>query len=119
MRKTVFIVLGGLFVFLLCVQSFKNSQPSAKKENALHKTALTKALAEPKVKDAYINDANVLYAAVLDDGTRRDGYAMYLCGEVRNFGVDRVKVIKYGSSKDPNRDNAYGVLLGECDCRSY
>lgn len=74
---------------------------------------------EPKVLDAYINDVGVLYAAVLDDGTRRDGYAMYLCevfGSKRHL-VKRVKIVKYGSSKSPDRDNAYGILLGEHHCQ--
>lgn len=74
--------------------------------------------AEQKVKDAVITDANVLYVGVQDDGTRRDGYAEYLCQLVRknNGTVDRVKVVRAGSHTDPERDNAYGVLLGESIC---
>ncbi len=80
--------------------------------------ALETILAEPKVKDAVITDADVLYASVLDDGTRRDGYAEYLCQVLGDYKttVKRVKVVKYNSTKDPDRDNAYGVLLGEATC---
>ena len=38
---------------------------------------------EPKVKEAIITEANVLYVSVIDDGTRRDGYASYLCEILR------------------------------------
>lgn len=74
---------------------------------------------EPKVKEAIITDARVLYVSVIDDGTKRDGYASYLCELVREYGsnVNMVKVVKVNSIKDPNRDNAYGVLLGEAYCK--
>lgn len=119
MKKTIFGLLGVIVIIVFCVKLFKDPKPYEKPGAALHKIALSKVEAEVKVRSAYINDANVLYAAVIDDGSKRDGYALYLCGEVRDLGVDRVKVVKYGSTKDPNRDNAYGVLLGECDCKSY
>lgn len=81
--------------------------------------ALDAILAEPKVKDAVIIDADVLYASVMDDGTRRDGYAEYLCQVLGDYKttVKRVKVVKYNSYNDSNRDNAYGVLLGETACK--
>lgn len=82
----------------------------------------TKALAEirkePKVKEALITDANVLYVSVIDDGTRRDGYAEYLCQILadNNATMSWVKVIKVNSSNDPSRNNSYGILLGENHC---
>jgi len=74
---------------------------------------------EPKVKEAIITNVNVLYASVLDDGTKRNGYAEYLCMLLKEKGstANRVKIVKFGSTNDPNRDNAYGVLLGEAWCR--
>jgi len=54
----------------------------------------------------------LLYVTVEDDGTRRDGYASYLC-EVLNekkTTTNWVKVVKLNSANDPNADNAYGVL---------
>lgn len=83
-----------------------------------NKLALDEIRKEPKVKDAIITDANVLYVTVEDDATRRDGYAGYLC-EVLNdhkATAKMVKVVKVNSSKDPDADNAYGVLLGEMNC---
>lgn len=84
------------------------------------KEQATKAIIdEPKIIDAVITDANILYASVYDDGTRRDGYASYLCEVLGDYStsVNRVKIVKAYSSKDPNADNAYGVLLGECYCK--
>ena len=81
--------------------------------------ALEEIQKEPKVIEAIITDANVLYVTVEDDGTSRDGYASYLC-EVLNANeasTNWVKVVKVNSAKDPNADNAYGVLLGESNCK--
>lgn len=94
----------------------------AKESNAIAAKSNEEVLAivkeEPKVKDAVITEAGVLYAGVLDDGTRRDGYAEYLCQLLRDNGAiaTRVKVVKANSHNDPNKDNAYGVLLGEAYC---
>jgi hypothetical protein len=83
------------------------------------KTILELVKSEPKVKDAVITDADVLYVGVLDDGTRRNGYAEYLCQLLKdnNSSIDRVKVVRFNSHNDPNKDNAYGVLLGESWCK--
>jgi hypothetical protein len=88
-------------------------------ENASSDQALTEIRKEPKVKEAIITDANVLYVSVEDDGTKRDGYAEYLCQILKEHksNINWVKITKVGSTKDPNRDNAYGVLLGEAHCQ--
>ena len=72
---------------------------------------------EPKVLEAIITDSRVLYVSVYDDGTRRDGYAEYLCQIAGGSVVNRVKVVKVNSQNDPNRDNSYGLLLGESWCK--
>lgn len=74
---------------------------------------------EQKVKDHVLTDADVLYVSVLDDGSNRSGLAEYFCQEIKMNGIkiDRVKIVKYGSLNDKNRDNAYGVLLGESWCK--
>jgi hypothetical protein len=73
---------------------------------------------EPKVKDAFVNDANVLYVAVAADGTDRSGYAEYLCEIVREnkSDIERIKIVEYGTSGSKDADNAYGKLLGESQC---
>ena len=83
------------------------------------KNALTVINKEQKVKEAIITEANVLYASVIDDGTPRNGFADYLCQVLKDNKVTnvRVKIVKFGSMKDPKRDNAYGILLGESSCK--
>ncbi len=115
------IVAGIIFMYWLfkTQQSGQLDEGFQESEQILENNkALETILAEPKVKDAVITDADVLYASVLDDGTRRDGYAEYLCQVLGDYKttVKRVKVVKYNSTKDPDRDNAYGVLLGEATC---
>lgn len=73
---------------------------------------------EPKVKEAFVNDAGMLYVSVEDDGTIRNGYAQYLCEILKenNAAASWVKVVKVNSTNDPKADNAFGVLLGEHNC---
>jgi len=94
------------------------SETPKPQDNPNNKLALEEISREPKVKEAMITDANVLYVTVEDDGTRRDGYAGYLCEVLNDHKATpkMVKVVKVNSSKDPDADNAYGVLLGEMNC---
>lgn len=73
---------------------------------------------EPKIKEAIITESDVLYISVSDDGTKRDGLANYYCQALEKANIKdvRVKVVQFGSTKSPKRDNAYGILLGESDC---
>ena len=70
---------------------------------------------EPKVKDYVYTDANVLYGAVTDDGSNRNGYALFLYYELKGKGIKpfKVVVVRLGSQKDLKKDNAYRVKLGE------
>ncbi len=94
-------------------------EKSQKAENI--DAALEALKKEPKILDLTLTDANVLYISVKDDGTRRDGYAGYVCQVLDDHGVTgkRVKIIKHRSQNDPNKDNAYGVLLGEQWCDKW
>jgi hypothetical protein len=93
--------------------------PAINQDSIRYAPALAKIKAEPKVKEAIITDSKVMYASVLDDGTDRSGYAQYLCQVLSNQGITdlRIKIVKQNSSKDPKASNAYGILLGESDCR--
>lgn len=90
------------------------------KDEPNNKLALEEIRKEPKVKEAIITDANVLYVTVEDDGTRRDGYASYLCEVLREkqATINWVKVVRLNSANDPGSDNTYGVLLGESHCEN-
>jgi len=122
------IKLAALAVFTViisCCSSCGDSTPADNTpvekpaDNPGNKKALEEIKKEPKITEAFLNDANVLYVSVADDGTRRDGYAQYLCGILKeNQASCRwVKVVKAGSVKDPKADNAYGILLGESNCK--
>lgn len=99
-----------LFLALTCITVAGYSQSAEVKQKI--KTLM---LDEPKVKDYVYTDANVLYASVVDDGTSRNGYAQYLYYELKGKGIKpfKVVIVKLGSQKDPKRENAYGVKLGE------
>jgi hypothetical protein len=114
-QKTWVKILAVLFVIGL-IGRLATEEKHQKVENT--DAALEALKKEPKILDLTLTDAKVLYVSVKDDGTRRDGYAEYVCGVLKEHGVTgkRVKIIKHGSQNDPNKDNAYGVLLGEKWC---
>lgn len=102
----------GLILSSLIFISCSNSDPA---ENPANKSALVEIRKEAKVKEAIITNADVLYVSVEDDGTSRNGFALYL-GQIlleHNATTKWIKVVKINSMNDPNKDNAYGVLLGE------
>ena len=54
---------------------------------------------EPKIKDATWSTSTRLYVGVLDDGTKRDGYAQYVCQLAAPQGATMVKVIDIAKVK--------------------
>ncbi|MFC6998025.1 hypothetical protein [Rufibacter roseus] len=117
MKKLLLLSFSLLPLFTSCQSSGANE--SGLSEEQEKERALRIVKAELKVLDATVTDADVLYVGVKDDGTRRDGYAEYLCQLMKDSSttVSRVKVVKVGSHNDPAKDNAYGILLGEAWCR--
>ncbi len=106
--KRNYLVWGIILLVVVCITLYSkinNSQQPESPSKGYQQSeqpsednkALKAILAEPKVKDGVITDAGVLYASVLDDGTRRDGYAEYLCLVLKDYktSVTRVKVVKY------------------------
>ena len=109
------------YAFAIATLAFTSCDESIKpQDEPNNKLALEEIRKEPKVKEAIITDANVLYMTVEDDGTNRDGYASYICEVLREkkATTNWVKVVKVNSTNDPNSDNAYGVLLGESHCEN-
>lgn len=130
MNKSIKVLLGVVVLLgfsLWVVNQLKSpsnlvvpeSIDSKESQNQNSQSLLKLINSEPKVKEAIITDSNVLYVSVEDDGTKRDGFANYLCELIKEKGsnIMLVKVVKVNSTKDPNRDNAYGVLLGEAVCK--
>lgn len=100
----------------------EKTEPTTGNEPAENIDAALEAIKkEEKVLDLTLTEADVLYISVQDDGTRRDGYAGYICQVLDEYGVrgKRIKIVKHGSQNDPKRDNAYGVLLGEQWCDKW
>lgn len=88
-------------------------------DNPNNQKALAEIKKEPKITEAIITDANVLYVSVVDDGTKRDGYAQYLCQVLAEYNATTkwVKVVEAGTAGKEGADNAFGVLLGESHCK--
>lgn len=87
----------------------------------IHQSYIEKIKAtEKSCKDAIITEANVLYVSVKSDGSSRKGLAEYYCQNLKDnkiTDVEKVKIIAFGTQNNPKRDNAYGVLIGEFDCK--
>jgi hypothetical protein len=111
-------VLIGL-VYFMNSNSNNDNNANTSSTNTNNEKALIEIRKEKKVKEAIITEAKVLYISVADDGTKRDGYTEYLCQILKENGsnINWIKVTKVNSTNDPNRDNAYGVLLGESHCQ--
>ena len=62
--------------------------------NAQMDEALAEIRSEPKVQGVHYDDTiGVLSVGVFDDGSSRDGYAMYLCELVRVHKPDKREVL--------------------------
>jgi hypothetical protein len=125
MKKLFWFIAGIVVIFYFLSRDYSTSNPSTPSTTVSGSTAGNEqALVvirkeESKIFEAFISDVDVLYVSVADDGTRRDGYASYLCEILRenDAKANRVKVVEVNSTNDPDRDNAYGVLLGESWCK--
>jgi hypothetical protein len=108
-------IFSGLALSSLLLFSCSSGDNENHAENPANKSALVEIRKEPKVKEAVLTAANVLYVSVEDDGTNRNGYAQYICEILTEHKATTkwVKIVKVNSMNDPNKDNAYGVLLGE------
>lgn len=114
-------IAAVIFMFLFSKCGDKDSENTRSQSKAANAAVAKKIIqSEPQVLDAVITDARVLYVGVRNDGTRRDGYASYLCQTMSDYpgaSWERVKVVQVNTSNHPERDNAYGVLLGEAWCK--
>ena len=121
MKKVVLLIIVVAIIVLIIPKSNKKNEgyntiaSSSEVSSGNLKLIMSK---EPSAKDYVLTDVGVLYISVIDDGTRRDGLASYFCQLMKdeNIKASRVKIVRFGSQNDPNRDNSYGVLLGESWC---
>lgn len=114
MKTTLFcLFIASSLIFTACGDVEKPQ------DNPNNQKALAEIKKEPKIKEALLTDANVLYVSVENDGTKRDGYAQYLCGVLTEHQATTkwVKVVEVGTAGQQGADNAFGVLLGESHCK--
>jgi hypothetical protein len=102
-------------IFMLFFGCGSNSEDSANNKKAIE---YIKSSFSEKIIEAYLTDANVVYVSVADNGVEQSRFAETLCNMLKEqkCTAQAVKVVKVNSTKDPNADNAYGVLLGEAYC---
>ena len=77
--------------------------------------AMAEVKAEKRVRAAFWEETKYetqLHALVDDDGTRRDGYAQYLCTLLSGHHLTRVHVLIYDYDAYLNRKERH--RLGEC-----
>ncbi|WP_218376910.1 hypothetical protein [Chitinophaga sp. sic0106] len=84
-------------LFILAFGFFGCGPKEDPMKNPRNRKALYMVQDEAKVTDAKFID-NILYVKVIDDGTRRDGYAQYLCLLLREYRstIHQVKVVNSG-----------------------
>ncbi len=91
----------------------KDKQTSSSKEDA---ESYFKSDKEPKVKDAKWTSDTLFKVGVLDDGTRRDGYAQYVCSVLKDdFKISKVDVHVIDIAK--LAATGEWVKLGEAVCK--
>ena len=122
----VLAVVAPIVLILMATFAMSDEKPAEPTAEDLNRATVRQAVTthltekEPKVIEAFITDADVLYISVEDDGTRRDGLAEYFCqilnDEYPEAAVNRAKVVQAHTTGHPDRDNSYGVLLGEYYC---
>jgi hypothetical protein len=91
--KAPYSALVALLVLGATLTTSASAAPTAAQKKFVD--YLIKSGEEPKVKDAtWATDEN-LYVGVISDGTRRDGFAEYLCSVASDHGLkpDLIKII--------------------------
>ena len=86
--------------------------------NANNLKALQEIKQDPNVVEAILTDVDVIYIGVADNKKNKNFWAETFCDVLKkhNATTKRIKVVQSGSTQNPNRDNAYGILLGEAQC---
>jgi len=119
MKLVAWLILGSIVVLYGYFGDFYLKSPAESPTVLNAETEQRKVLklvrAETQVKQALITEADVLYVSVEDDGSRRDEYANYLCGLIKDqtTSIKKVKVVAVKKA----RQSANGVPLGESSCQ--
>ena len=119
MKLAAWLILGSIIVLYGYFGDFYLKSPAESPRILKTETEQRKILklvgAVVSVKQALIPEADVLYVSVEDDGSRRDEYANYLCGLIKDHtnSIKSVKVVAFRKG----RENVNSNPLGESSCQ--
>ncbi len=109
------LALGATALALACTAAQAQQPPLSPGQEAVLRQF--KSPAEKKAKDALWTSQSMFKVGVIDDGTRRDGYAGYVCEVIADHGLSgrgiSVQVIDIQKLVRTNK----WVALGEARCR--
>ncbi len=123
-RKNAYTIIAILSALALVTCSIGGKPEKRPEPTAQERAAIAKISAEPKVKDVFFDkDAAVEWnVGILDDGTLRNGYGMYICELIKEAGaqtaetkVRLVDIAKVVRDKAAPRD----AELVTVDCGGY
>ena len=108
-------IVGAAVIIILAVVFKPQAEPTTGKTDKVtadDSGARDKALQALKTEQKVVDigwEGSSLWVGVFDDGTRRDGYAAYLCEVVREAKAEPVTITV--------KDVQSGLTLGRNECR--
>lgn len=110
------VVVAGALLFGAISSNRGPASPAAKPgSDAARKAALRETMKGSTVKDAYWSQDASFWISMIDDGTRRDGYAQSVCQIVRDAGVRDFVIVTAWDAVAMNRGEFR--QLGKATCR--
>lgn len=120
-------LLAGLCVALLltaCDASSNEPSKVSQIDSNKVQAAIAEINAESKVKDIHYDDKAAVqwHVGVINDGSKRYGYASYICGILAEHGVvttnTSVRIVDIAKVVQQNQ-NFRKASLGRVDCNTY
>lgn len=113
MKKRILSIVFGVVSSIVAIngnaETYSSSHERVKK--------LFKSSEEKTAKDAVWTDRDVFKVGVIDDGSRRDGYADYVCQVLYDYGFKGEKVwVQVIDIVKLTQDGSW-VKLGESHCQ--
>lgn len=112
------IILIALFLLLVTACGDSSTNGSSWKPTGAYLDAqnLFKGPTEPTVKDALWTSESIFKVGVIDDGSSRKGYAMYVCEVLYDFGFKGKSVWVHVIDIAKLSSSGKWVKLGEHRC---
>jgi len=116
--KVIIGLIAGIMALVAVIFIGASGEKVSETSNNQNQDAVISLFKSPKekiAKDAlWVNNGRTLRIGVINDGTRRDGYADYVCQTIKEYGFKGVRVIINDIVKI-TRDNDW-VELGSARC---